>query len=227
MAMTDDEVCNRFPVGYHDLHPNVALNFQLNRFYGWANDGQMLKEMQAAAPRIASHSDWIREMLVLSDSALAAGRVLSAAYYSRSAHFFLDPDDPRYGPALRRFLHNVVVGLGVTDDEHYEVPYRGTRLSAYRFTPARPRGTVMVFRWIRQLHRGMATCGARAARRGFGYRDLRRARPGRRARFRNVDDSGLAPAGRGGTRPLRPHRRHLGRFLPGGLLGDARSCEGA
>jgi hypothetical protein len=25
-----------FPVGYHDLHPDVSINFQLNRFYGWA-----------------------------------------------------------------------------------------------------------------------------------------------------------------------------------------------
>jgi hypothetical protein len=22
-----------FPVGYHDLHPDVSINFQLNRFY--------------------------------------------------------------------------------------------------------------------------------------------------------------------------------------------------
>jgi hypothetical protein len=23
-----------FPVGYHDLHPDISINFQLNRFYG-------------------------------------------------------------------------------------------------------------------------------------------------------------------------------------------------
>ena len=27
-----------FPVGYHDLHPDISINFQLNRFYGWAGD---------------------------------------------------------------------------------------------------------------------------------------------------------------------------------------------
>jgi len=24
-----------FPIGYHELHPDVSVNFQLNRFYGW------------------------------------------------------------------------------------------------------------------------------------------------------------------------------------------------
>jgi hypothetical protein len=26
-----------FPVGYYDLHPDVTLNFQLNRFWNWRN----------------------------------------------------------------------------------------------------------------------------------------------------------------------------------------------
>ena len=145
MTVSDQEIISRFPVGYYELHPNVSLNFQLNRFYGWANDGQMLDEIRAAVPRISSYDDWVREMLQLSDNALAAGRLLPAAYYSRGAHFFLDPDDPRYQPALQRFLDNVLAGNGVTPDDHHLVPYQGTHLSAYRFTPARPRGTIVVF----------------------------------------------------------------------------------
>lgn len=145
MTVSDQEIISRFPVGYYELHPNVSLNFQLNRFYGWANDGQMLDEIRTAAPRISSYDDWVREMLQLSDNALAAGRLLPAAYYSRGAHFFLDPDDPRYQPALQRFLDNVLAGNGVTPDDHHLVPYQGTHLSAYRFTPARPRGTIVVF----------------------------------------------------------------------------------
>jgi alpha-beta hydrolase superfamily lysophospholipase len=145
MTISDQEIIGRFPVGYYELHPNVSLNFQLNRFYGWANDGQMLDEIRAAVPRISSYADWTREMLQLSDNALAAGRRLPAAYYSRGAQFFLDPDDPRYEPALQRFLDNVVAGNGVTPDRHHLVPYQGTHLSAYRFTPAEPRGTIVVF----------------------------------------------------------------------------------
>src|ERR1700683_185938 len=145
MTVSDQEIISRFPVGYYPLHPMVSLNFQLNRFYGWANDDQMLAEIRAAAPRISSYADWTREMLELSDNALAANRPLPAAYYSRGAQFFLDPGDPRYQPALHRFLDNVLAGNGVTEGDHHLVPYQGAQLSAYRFTPTQPRGTIVVF----------------------------------------------------------------------------------
>jgi alpha-beta hydrolase superfamily lysophospholipase len=105
----------------------------------------MLEELRQVAPRISSYDDWTREMLELSDKALAAGRTLAAAYYSRGAQFFLDPGDPRYQPAFQRFLDNVLAGNGVTADDHHLVPYQQTQLSAYRFTPARPRGTIVIF----------------------------------------------------------------------------------
>jgi alpha-beta hydrolase superfamily lysophospholipase len=145
MTVSDQEIISRFPVGYYPLHPNVSLNFQLNRFYGWADDDQMLEEIRAAVPRISSYQDWSREMLDLSDKALAADRLLPAAYYSRGAQFYLDPCDPRYQPALQRFLDNVLAGNGVAADDHHLVPYQGAQLSAYRFTPAQPRGTIVVF----------------------------------------------------------------------------------
>ena len=145
MSVGDQEVISRFPVGYYPLHPNVSLNFQMNRFWGWVGEERMLEELRAAAPRIASYADWTREMLELSDKALADGRRLPAAYYARAAHFFLAPGDPRYQPALQRFLDNVLAGNGVTPDDHHLVPYQQAHLSAYRFAPARPRGTIIVF----------------------------------------------------------------------------------
>ena len=145
MTFSDQEIISRFPVGYYSLHPNVALNFQLNRFWEWVGEEQMLEELRAAAPRIASFADWVKEMLDLSDKALADGRSLPAAYYARMAQFFLDPDDPRYQPALQRFLDNVLPGFGVTPDDHHMVPYQQARLSVYRFTPERPRGAIVVF----------------------------------------------------------------------------------
>jgi len=145
MTFSDQEIISRFPVGYYQLHPNVALNFQLNRFWEWVGEEQMLEELRAAAPRIASFADWAQEMLDLSDKALADGRSLPAAYHARMAQFFLDPDDPRYQPALRRFLDNVLSGFGVTPDDHHMVPYQQAQLSVYRFTPERPRGAIVVF----------------------------------------------------------------------------------
>jgi alpha-beta hydrolase superfamily lysophospholipase len=145
MTVSDQEIISRFPVGYYPLHPNVSLNYQMNRFWGWVGEEQMLAELRAAAPRIAGYPDWIREMLELSDKALAGDRRLPAAYYAEMAHFFLASDDPRYQPALQRFLDNVLAANGVTADDHHLVPYQQTHLSAYRFTPAQPRGTIVLF----------------------------------------------------------------------------------
>src|SRR5271155_3379776 len=79
MALDDQEIINRFPVGYYPLHPNVSLNFQMNRFWNWVGDNQMLDELRAAGTRIKNYDDWAREMFDLSDKALAAGRRLPAA----------------------------------------------------------------------------------------------------------------------------------------------------
>jgi hypothetical protein len=145
MTISDQEIIGRFPVGYYPLHPNVLLNYQMNRFWGWVGEEQMLAELRAAAPRIGSYPDWAREMLELSDKALANGRRLPAAYYAQMAHFFLTPDDPRHQPALRRFMDNVLAGNGITADDHHLVPCQQAHLSAYLFTPAQPRGTIVLF----------------------------------------------------------------------------------
>jgi alpha-beta hydrolase superfamily lysophospholipase len=145
MTVSDQEIISRFPVGYYPLHSNALLNYQMNRFWGWTGEEQMLEDLRAAAPRIASYPDWIREMLELSDKALADGRCLPAAYYAAMAHFFLAPDDPRRQPALHRFLDNVLAVNGVTPDDHHLVPYQQAHLSAYRFTPAQPHGSIVLF----------------------------------------------------------------------------------
>jgi pimeloyl-ACP methyl ester carboxylesterase len=145
MTFSDRQIIDRFPVGFYPLHPNVSLNFQMNRFWGWVNEKQMLEELRVAGTRIKSYDDWTREMLALSDKALSAGRRLPAAYYAKAATFFLDPSDPRVKPVFERFVDNLLAVYGVAPDDHHLVPYQQTPLSAYRFTPAKPRGTIVVF----------------------------------------------------------------------------------
>ncbi len=145
MSIIDRDIIDRFPVGYHALHPNVSLNFQMNRFWNWVGDTVMLEELKAVGARIANYDDWAREMFDLSDKALAAGRRLPAAYYSKMAIFFLDPSDARVKPAFQRFLDNVLAVNKVTPENHHQVPYQGKHLAAYRFEPAHPRGTMVVF----------------------------------------------------------------------------------
>ena len=42
-----------FPIGYYELHPDISINFQLNRFYGWVGDDSMLTEMREATAGVA------------------------------------------------------------------------------------------------------------------------------------------------------------------------------
>ena len=145
MDRNDEAILGRFPVGYYSFHPNVSLNFQMNRFWNWVGDRQMLEELKAVGTRIRNYDDWAREMSELSDSSLAAGRRLPAAYYAKMAIFFLDPSDARVKPAFQRFMDIVLEDNGVTPQNHHLVPYQGKQLSAYRFTPAVVRGKIVVF----------------------------------------------------------------------------------
>jgi pimeloyl-ACP methyl ester carboxylesterase len=138
-----------FPVGYHNLHPDVSLNFQMNRWFGWVGEPEMLVEMRLAAQRIASYADWKREFLALATPAFHRGHLLRAAFYSRSAEFFMRRDDPDRAGARDRFLQTIrsVHGLGAAD--RHSVPYalQGRRgfLPAYRFKPAQPKSTIVFF----------------------------------------------------------------------------------
>jgi alpha-beta hydrolase superfamily lysophospholipase len=138
----------RFPIGYHQLHPDIGFNFQLNRFWNWVGEQQMLDELAAVGPRLLTYDDWRRELLELSDRALDQGRRLPAAYYARLADFYMHhgpQPDPRSDGAVRRFREIVLAEHGIPDSAHHWVPYQGARLSAYRLTPADPVGSIVVF----------------------------------------------------------------------------------
>ncbi|MBX9794854.1 MAG: hypothetical protein K2Y02_11200 [Burkholderiaceae bacterium] len=69
------------PSGYHTIHPDVSLNFQMNRWFGWVGDAGMLAEMRTVAPRITTYADWQREFAALGpasprERAEPKGRVL-------------------------------------------------------------------------------------------------------------------------------------------------------
>lgn len=106
-----------FPVGYHSLHPDTSLNFQMNRWFGWVGEPEMLDEMRDAAARIGTYADWKREFLALAEHASQQGHLLRAAFYWRSAEFFMRSDDPDRQRARGNFLQAVrsVYGLGPED----------------------------------------------------------------------------------------------------------------
>jgi hypothetical protein len=36
-----------FPIGYYEFHPNVSINSQLSRFFGWVGDDSALRDQNA------------------------------------------------------------------------------------------------------------------------------------------------------------------------------------
>lgn len=145
MRHADKDIISRFPVGYYEFHPNVSLNFQLNRFWGWCGEKQMFDELREVSPRIKSYDDWVREMFALGERALSENRSLPAAYYFKAAVFFTGDDDPRNKPAIDRFCHILLSENKVSESECYSVPYQNCHLSAYRLKPDQPLGTIIIF----------------------------------------------------------------------------------
>ena len=138
-----------FPIGYHDLHPNVSMNYQMNRFYGSVGEPDMLEEMRMAAPRIATYADWKREFVALAERASLQGHVLRAGFYWRSAEFFMRPDDPDRKSARKKFLGAVRSVYALELGERHAVPYGVGRISgflpAYRFKTPRAKSTIVLF----------------------------------------------------------------------------------
>jgi pimeloyl-ACP methyl ester carboxylesterase len=138
-----------FPIGFHALHPDISMNFQMNRWYSWVGEAGMLEEMRGVAPRITNFVDWKREFLVLADTAKREGHVLRAGFYFRAADFFMRADDPDRHHARAEFLNAVRSVYGLDQLGRHEVPYAAEGaagvLPAYRFTPHSSKGTIVFF----------------------------------------------------------------------------------
>jgi pimeloyl-ACP methyl ester carboxylesterase len=132
-----------FRTGYYNIHPDIGLNYQMNRF----SDGseQMLNEMREVTPRIHSYEDYIREFLVLSEKAYAQNRLLHAAGYLRSAEFFMFPKDERKDAKRLCYIKWMKEYYQIQDSQHFNIPYENITMSAYRFTPESPIGTIVFF----------------------------------------------------------------------------------
>ena len=139
----------KFPIGYHDLHPDVSMNYQMNRFYGAVGELEMLDEMRSSAPRIATYADWKREFVALAERTSQQGHVLRAGFYWRSAEFFMRPDDPDRKSARQKFLMAVRSVYALELGERHSVPYADGGISgflpAYRLKPPRAKSTIVLF----------------------------------------------------------------------------------
>jgi hypothetical protein len=134
-----------FPIGYYQLHPDISINFQLNRFYGWAGDDSMLTEMRNGVAGVNDYPLFTKIILDLGEKALARHEVLKGAYYLRLAEFFLLANDPRKLPTRQRFVDLLLEHLQITPSAYSRIPFGTGWLPAYRLTPMKPKGTLVVF----------------------------------------------------------------------------------
>jgi hypothetical protein len=143
--VTSESPAILFPVGYHDLHPDISVNFQMNRFYGWVGDGSMLTEMREAAAGVHDYPTFTKIFLDLGDKALVRHETLKGAYYLRLAEFFLFTKDPRKLPTRQRFVDLILDHFKIPASAYSRIPFESGWLPAYRLTPARPKDTLVVF----------------------------------------------------------------------------------
>ncbi|WP_265442574.1 alpha/beta fold hydrolase [Flexivirga meconopsidis] len=132
------------PVGYHSLHPDRSVNFQLNRFFGWVGTPDMLTDLRRATAGLDDYGRLSEALLELAD-ARPLHDALERAAYTRMAEFFIPSGDPRKNPARESFLRTVKDYYRIEDGEQFRVPYGANHLPAYRFTPTEPKGTIVVF----------------------------------------------------------------------------------
>ena len=143
--MTKKWTTNDFPVGLYNLHSDPSVNFQMNRFYNWTNDKTMLDEMRIASNAIHSYSDLIKSFIELGGISLEKNEKLKAAYYFRGAEFYMPDSNPDKKKLRKRFISLTCDFYGISENQHYMIPYQNGYLSAYRISPENPKSTVVFF----------------------------------------------------------------------------------
>ena len=129
-------------VGTYDFLSDPTINFQLNRWVSLGGDA-LLHEIQAMLPRLSTLEGCRDELSAASDRMLATGNQYEAAILARGADFFMVASDPRKRHLRVRFLTIVRAAWGVSEPDH--VQFANGYLPYYRFTPANPRGTIVLF----------------------------------------------------------------------------------
>jgi hypothetical protein len=121
---------NALQVGWYELHPDVSLNFQLNR---WAATGgpAWVADVRLVLGSLRGLDAWRDTFVRLGEVALAEGRLLYAALHFRCAEFFMVPSDPRKEPLRKRLLALFCQAAGIAPSARREVPFGNLRLPAW------------------------------------------------------------------------------------------------
>ncbi len=131
-------------VGWYELHPDVSLNFQLNRWAAYGGE-RWLADLRPALPGLTSYDAWRDTFVALGERAAGERRSLDAALHFRAAEFFMTPDNARKRPLRRRLLAMFREAAGLPDAARRDVRFGALRLPVWRLPAERARGTLVVF----------------------------------------------------------------------------------
>jgi alpha-beta hydrolase superfamily lysophospholipase len=142
--VADHAASNLLHVGWYELHPDIGLNFQLNR---WAAMGgpTWIAEVRPVLSSLRGLNAWRDTFVRLGEVALAEDRFLHAALHFRCAEFFMVSSDPRKEPLRKRLLELFCQVWGVVPSACREVVFGELRMPAWSFHPGRSIGTLVVF----------------------------------------------------------------------------------
>jgi pimeloyl-ACP methyl ester carboxylesterase len=116
------------PVGYHKFHRKQLFNFPLNR---WYSQGYARREdMAEVGSRVATFSDWKREMLSLADCALDEGRLVNAAFAYRAAELYTMSHDADKENLYDKFIELFYKAFDDDPLARHRIPYENGYLPA-------------------------------------------------------------------------------------------------
>lgn len=130
-------------VGWHELHPDVSLNFQLNRFGAYGGP-EWFADVRPELPRLRSYDGWRDAFVELGERAACEGRSGHAALHFRCAEFFMTTTDPRKKPLRARLLPMLREAAGVPANARDDVPYDRWILPVWHLPSGERRGTIVV-----------------------------------------------------------------------------------
>jgi pimeloyl-ACP methyl ester carboxylesterase len=117
-----------FPIGYHRFHRKQLFNFPLNRWYSLGFTRR--EDMAEVGSRVATFSDWKREMLSLADRALDEGRLVNAAFAYRAAELYTMSRDPDKNVFYDKFIELFYKAFEDDPLARHRIPYENGYLPA-------------------------------------------------------------------------------------------------
>jgi alpha-beta hydrolase superfamily lysophospholipase len=132
-------------VGWYELHPDVSLNFQLNRWAAMGGGPEWIADVRPQLALLRDYDSWRNTFVRLGETAAAQGRTLHAALHFRCAEFFMVPSDSRKEPLRKRLIAMFREAAGVPESARREVACGDWQLPAWHFSSDSPAGTMVVF----------------------------------------------------------------------------------